>query len=146
MLDCCPKDQGMMMLVRSMAPQVVAVDEIGSAGDVEAVGYIQSCGCALAATVHGASLEDIYSKPALGRLVEEGVFERYILLEPSPENGRRLRILGRDGRELDGERCGAVGSPVQCVPGYEKAAVPPGPPHPQTVPHPKERPGERICC
>lgn len=145
-LDCCPKDQGMMMLVRSMAPQVVAVDEIGSAGDVEAVGYIQSCGCALAATVHGASLEDIYSKPALGRLVEEGVFERYILLEPSPENGRRLRILGRDGRELDGERCGAVGSPVQCVPGYEKAAVPPGPPHPQTVPHPKERPGERICC
>ena len=145
-LDCCPKDQGMMMLVRSMAPQVVAVDEIGSAGDVEAVGYIQSCGCALPATVHGASLEDIYSKPALGQLVEEGVFERYILLEPSPENGRRLRILGRDGRELDGERCGAVGSPGQCVPGYEKAAVPPGPPHPQTVPHPKERPGERICC
>ena len=40
-LDCCPKDQGMMMLVRSMAPQVVAVDEIGSAGDVEAVGYIR---------------------------------------------------------------------------------------------------------
>ena len=130
MLDCCPKDQGMMMLVRSMAPQVVAVDEIGSAGDVEAVGYIQSCGCALAATVHGASLEDIYSKPALGQLVEEGVFERYILLEPSPENGRNLRILDRDGREL----AGPLGR------------LRPDTPHPQTVSHPNERPGERICC
>ena len=129
-LDCCPKDQGMMMLVRSMAPQVVAVDEIGSAGDVEAVGYIQSCGCALVATVHGASLEDIYSKPALGQLVEEGVFERYILLEPFPENGRNLRILDRDGRELAGP------------PGRLRPDTPP----PQTVSHPNERLGERICC
>lgn len=107
-LDCCPKDQGMMMLVRSMAPQVVAVDEIGSAGDVEAISYIQSCGCALAATVHGASLEDIYSKPALGQLVAQGVFDRYILLEAAPENGRRLRVLDRDGREL-GRDSGELG-------------------------------------
>ena len=137
-LDCCPKDQGMMMLVRSMAPQVVAVDEIGSAGDVEAVGYIQSCGCALAATVHGASLEDIYSKPALGRLVEEGVFERYILLEPSPENGRRLRILGGTGGSWMGN--GAERWEAQDSASWlRESGVLPGRCTPQTVPHPKER-------
>ena len=28
-LDCCPKAEGMMMLIRSMSPEVVAVDELG---------------------------------------------------------------------------------------------------------------------
>ena len=36
-LDCCPKSQGMMMLVRTMAPSVIAVDEIGSRRDAEAI-------------------------------------------------------------------------------------------------------------
>lgn len=35
-LDCCPKAAGMMMLIRSMAPDVVAVDEIGGDPDLEA--------------------------------------------------------------------------------------------------------------
>ena len=38
-LDCCPKSKGMLMLIRSMAPQVIAVDEIGSAEDVHALEY-----------------------------------------------------------------------------------------------------------
>ena len=36
-LDCCPKAQGMMMLIRTMSPQVIAVDEIGSREDLEAI-------------------------------------------------------------------------------------------------------------
>ena len=102
-LDCCPKAQGMMMLVRSMAPQVIAVDEIGSREDVEAIDYIRSCGCALAATVHGTSLEDICSKPVLGRLVEEGVFERYVLMETGADRKRNLRVLDQSGRRLTPE-------------------------------------------
>lgn len=35
-LDACPKAEGMMMLIRSMAPEVVAVDEIGGENDLEA--------------------------------------------------------------------------------------------------------------
>ena len=33
-LDACPKTEGMMLLVRSMTPQVIAVDEIGSKEDL----------------------------------------------------------------------------------------------------------------
>jgi len=79
-LDCCPKARGMMMLIRSMSPQVIAVDEIGSNEDLEAINHVINCGCKLIATVHGSSLEDIKSKPVLGELLQNRVFERYIIL------------------------------------------------------------------
>ena len=44
-LDRCPKADGMIMLIRSMAPQVVAVDEIGAKEDVHAIEYAMHCGC-----------------------------------------------------------------------------------------------------
>ncbi len=42
-----------MMLVRSMSPNVIAVDEIGSKEDVEALEYVMNCGVKILATVHG---------------------------------------------------------------------------------------------
>ena len=59
LLDCCPKAEGMMMLIRSMSPEVVAVDEIGDYGDIKAIESVLNCGCRLIATVHGSSVEDI---------------------------------------------------------------------------------------
>ena len=53
-LDACPKAKGLMMLIRSMAPEVVAADEIGSQEDLEAFTYAMRCGCVLCATVHGS--------------------------------------------------------------------------------------------
>ena len=79
-LDCCPKADGMMMLIRSMSPQVIAVDEVGSREDLEAIEYAMNCGCKLIATVHGNSVDDLRSRPVLRRLVEERLFERYIVL------------------------------------------------------------------
>lgn len=79
-LDCCPKEEGMMMLVRSMSPKVIAVDEIGSREDVEALEYVMNCGVKLLATVHGNGIEEIKNKPVLGRLIREKMFQRYILL------------------------------------------------------------------
>lgn len=91
-LDGCPKREGMMMLVRSMAPQVIAVDEIGTAEDAEMIRYVMNCGVRMLATVHGASLEEIGRKPALERLIGERAFERYIILEPG-EVGKVQAVL-----------------------------------------------------
>ncbi len=79
-LDCCPKSKGMLMLVRSMAPQVIAVDEIGSIEDIHALEYAMHCGCKMIATVHGASMEEIRKKPFLDELVKRHKFERYVVL------------------------------------------------------------------
>ena len=79
-LDGCPKVEGMILLVRSMAPQVIAVDEIGSMEDVDAMEYAANSGVKLLATVHGASMDEIKRKPGIERLIKHRFFERYVLL------------------------------------------------------------------
>lgn len=79
-LDCCPKAEGMLMLIRAMSPTVIAVDEIGSAEDVHALEYAMHCGCKMVATVHGKSMEEIRKKPLFEELVKAHCFERYVVL------------------------------------------------------------------
>ena len=67
-LDRCPKAEGMIMLIRSMAPQVIAVDEIGAQEDVHAIEYAMHCGCKMLATAHGYSMEEIQRKPIFEKL------------------------------------------------------------------------------
>jgi stage III sporulation protein AA len=99
-LDCCPKAKGMMMLIRSMSPQIIAVDEIGSKEELEAIDYVIGCGCKLIATVHGSSIEDIRSKPILSELVKKKLFERYIILSNYTEIGHLEEIYDADGKRL----------------------------------------------
>ena len=75
-LDACPKTEGMMLLVRSMTPQVIAVDEIGSGEDLAALQRIAVCGTGMLATMHGYSLKDVEDK--LGK--SKSLFGRFLLL------------------------------------------------------------------
>lgn len=79
-LDGCTKTEGMMMLLRSMSPQIIAVDEIGSYSDQEALENVFHCGCRLLATVHGNSVEDIRRRPLLQHMLQNRMFERYVVL------------------------------------------------------------------
>ncbi len=99
-LDCCPKVAGMMMLVRSMSPSIIAVDEVGSREDIEAIEYVINCGCKLIATVHGSTIDDIKNKPILGRLVREKIFERYIILNNQGSVGNLEEIYDERGTVL----------------------------------------------
>ena len=99
-LDCCPKAQGMMMLIRTMSQQVIAVDEIGSREDLEAIEYVMNCGCKLVATVHGSSIEDIKQKPVLRKMVLEKWFERYVILNNRGKIGNIGEIYDSRGCRL----------------------------------------------
>lgn len=99
-LDACPKAYGMMMLIRTMAPQVVAVDEIGSRMDMEAVEYAMNCGCRVIATVHGNGMEDIRKKPVLDRMLQEKWFERYLILQHTATDRMTATV------------CDAAGNPI----------------------------------
>lgn len=99
-LDACPKASGMLMLLRSMNPKVIAVDEIGSREDMEAISYVINCGCSILATIHGATIDDIRTRPAIRKLVEERVFERYIVLSSNGGVGSIENIFDERGNEL----------------------------------------------
>lgn len=92
-LDGCPKSEGMLMLIRSMAPAVVAVDEIGGKQDIQAVEYVQNCGCVLAATAHGASLEEVRERPGFRELLEEKTFKRLVFLSSRREQRGRVEAI-----------------------------------------------------
>lgn len=96
-LDCCPKAEGMIMLIRSMSPHVIAVDEIGTAEDVHAIQYAMHCGCKMIASVHGASMEEIRQKPLLNQLVREKRFERYIVMGNDRKIGEIKEIYDERG-------------------------------------------------
>ncbi len=99
-LDCCPKAEGMMMLVRSMSPAVIAVDEIGDYRDICAIESVVNCGCKLLTTIHGASIADIEKKPLMQKLMQERVFERYIILHNHKRIGRVKKVYDERGTEL----------------------------------------------
>lgn len=96
-LDGCPKAEGMQMLIRSMSPAVVAVDELGKEEDFKAVESVIHCGCKLIATAHGNSLEDVLNQPFFYKLVRERIFERYILLGKGERAGIVQGIFDRNG-------------------------------------------------
>ncbi|MBE5949181.1 MAG: stage III sporulation protein AA [Lachnospiraceae bacterium] len=100
-LDCCPKAQGMLMLVRSMSPQVLAVDEIGGRADIEALSYVAGCGCKLIATAHGADLEDIQKKPYMRDMLHRGIWDRFIVLDNNGKVGNIKAVYNKSGMRLD---------------------------------------------
>lgn len=97
-LDACPKAEGMKMLVRSMSPDVVAVDELGREEDFRAVESVIYCGCRLIATAHGNSLEDILAQPFFQKLKKMEIFEKYIVLGDRNQTGVIKGIYDAKGR------------------------------------------------
>lgn len=91
-LDGCPKSSGMMLLIRTMSPQVVAVDEIGTKEDVAAISYALNCGCSILGSVHAEGLDELERKPVLNEFVTRGYFERFLVIGQAEDGGRLYRM------------------------------------------------------
>lgn len=100
-LDNCPKAEGMMMMIRSMSPQVLAVDEIGTSQDVDAISYAMRCGVTVLATAHAASFEELQEKERFKKLYESRCFKRYLLLGKDGQTG----VIDKIWDEWGQERC-----------------------------------------
>ena len=94
----------MEILVRTFAPEIIAMDEIGSSGDAAAVLYAGVSGCAVLATAHGLGVEDAVEKEELRALISQCLFKRYIVLRREADGERTVQIWDGEGRELCGRR------------------------------------------
>ncbi len=74
------KSKGMRMLIRSMAPEVIACDEIGSKEDVEAIKEATISGVKGIFTMHGKSLEEIKLNKDINELIENKQIEKIIFI------------------------------------------------------------------
>lgn len=79
-LSGCPKEIGLEMVLRTMGPDYIAVDEITAEADSRALVRAFGCGVELLATAHAASIQDLYNRKAYRPFVEAGVFQTVLVL------------------------------------------------------------------
>lgn len=90
-LDGLPKAEAVPWLIRSMAPNVIAMDELSGAEDAACVLDAWACGVSVLSTVHGTALAETANRPALSSLFARRCFDLYVLL--ASEGGGKIAAL-----------------------------------------------------
>ena len=83
------KPLGINMLIRSMSPQVLICDEIGSKEDVDAIFRATLSGTRGIFTAHAANIKEIEQNPNLEKIIKNKLIERIIILD-SNQKGKIL--------------------------------------------------------
>lgn len=99
-LDNCPKERGMRMLLRTMSPQVIAVDELGGQEDFEAVFQILHSGSRILGTIHAKNVEELLVKPYMKELFRQKTIGRYVVLERKDGGERTFRIYDKELKQI----------------------------------------------
>ena len=79
-LQGCPKQAGLEILLRTMGPQTIALDEITEEGDCEALLRAGWCGVRLIATAHAGNMRDLRLRPLYRPLLQSGIFDHIIVM------------------------------------------------------------------
>lgn len=96
-MDGCSKPEAIRRMLRAMAPHAIVADEIGSAGDAQALADAVRCGVAIAASAHAADISAARSRPVLREILDSGMMRHVVLLGPRP--GIVQRVWRGDGGE-----------------------------------------------
>lgn len=80
-IDNVPKSIGINMLLRSMSPQIIVCDEIGSKQDVEAIEKMVCSGVKGIFTAHGGSIEEICQNINLKNIINQKLIRKVIILD-----------------------------------------------------------------
>lgn len=84
-VEGCSKGEGGILLLRSMNPQAIAMDEVTSPEDVDALCMIAHCGTAVLATAHAASVDEVQERPLYQRLFRQRIFQAVICIKRERE-------------------------------------------------------------
>lgn len=99
-MDGCPKAEGMMMMIRSMSPEVLVVDEIGGSNDINALNEAIHSGVTVVCSIHGQSLEDLRKRPLVRELIETRTFKRFVVLGERRSERQKIRVFNEAGERI----------------------------------------------
>ena len=99
-LTGCSKSEGMMLMLRSMSPQIIAVDELGRKEDFRAVEQAACSGVRILGTVHADAMEELWEKPYLKKWMKKEIFKRFILILRSRSGEREFQVFNGKREQL----------------------------------------------
>ena len=79
-LTGCNKASGIDIVLRTMGPRVIAVDEITAEHDCQAIIRAAWCGVQLLATAHASSMQELRSRTVYAPLLKSGIFRTVVVL------------------------------------------------------------------
>jgi len=79
-VDGCRKSFAIMMLMRSMSPDIIAMDEITESEDIDALSDAANCGIGLIATAHARDVDDLLKRPVYKSLMAREIFEKIVCI------------------------------------------------------------------
>ena len=81
-LSGCGKAEGIEMLIRTMNPHYVAVDEITAIEDCNAIVQARGCGVSILATAHAADMREFMDRPVYKPILDAEIFKNIIIMQP----------------------------------------------------------------
>ena len=79
----CRKTIAIEMVLRTMCPQLIALDEVTSEEDSEALLHAAWCGTSLIATAHADNIYELRKRKTYQKLLEDGVFANFVVMHHS---------------------------------------------------------------
>lgn len=98
-LDRVSKAKGIHFLLKSMNPQLIALDEVTEEEDLTAMGKAVGCGVSLLTTAHAGEFSDFSRRELYRNMLNSKIFERFVQITLMPV-GRNYRVFNDAGEEL----------------------------------------------
>ncbi len=92
-LDGYPKPYGMMVALRTLSPQVLVCDEIGSDEETERMLEAMNAGVPVLVTAHAKDEEELFNRPQIKRLTDAGAISKIVLLKGAKSPGKINKVL-----------------------------------------------------
>lgn len=97
-----PLGVGIEIATRTLAPEVIICDEIGSPEDAASVLSVAGAGVPLIASAHGGSAKEVLAREPIRMLAERGIFRSFLGILRT-ENGYRYRVDSMENAMQEGE-------------------------------------------
>lgn len=97
------KADAVTMLVRTMSPQVIVLDELGGEEEAQALLSAVSSGVGILASAHADSFADLKRRPVFSMLYERRAFDFYVFLAPMGRVWCAMDTEGREAADQDGK-------------------------------------------